>query len=106
MPLRITPGSLIEIEVGEEEIFTLGMVDHLDGDTVASHTMTITDSDEVDVTSNFTGDSSESNGVLTFGVKGYATGTYTITFWVTCNETLPDGVTPREFKAAMTMKVT
>ena len=105
MPLQITPRSSFGIDVGEEEIFTLDMVDHLDGDTVSSHTMTITDSGAVDVTGNFGGDSSEDSGVLTFGVIGYAAGTYTVTFWVTCNEVLPNAVTPREFKVQMKMIV-
>lgn len=105
MALRVKPNANLSLEVGEEVPYELSMVDHLDGDTVASHTMTITDSGGGDVTSNFEGGSAESSGILSFGIKAYATGIYTVTFWVTCNEELPDGTTPREFKVTFTLTV-
>lgn len=106
MGLKIKPRSVLEsIKLGEDPAYEMSMVSQLNGDTVKSHTYVITDSDGSVVTSNFGGGSSESAGVLTFGFIGYATGTYTLTFVVTCNEFLPDATTAREFKFVLTITV-
>lgn len=93
------------MEVGEEASFTLNLTSELDGDTVASHTFKIYDSANAEVTTNFGGGSSESAGVISFGVKAYAVGTYTIKIWVTLTEVLPDASTAKEFLAKMTFSV-
>lgn len=103
MSMKISPkDSLASIEVGDKAVYTLDISDELNGNTVSSHTFKIYDSDDSEVTSKFGGDSSESSGTITFGVKAYAVGTYTIKFWVTCNEVLPDSSTPVEFPVIMT----
>lgn len=45
------------------------------------------------------------DGIITFGFKAYADGDYTLQFIVTCNELLPDGVTPYEFYVILTVEV-
>lgn len=106
MTLKIDPSAYFGLDLSEEEEFTLDIVDQLAGDTVKTYTMTITNSAGQDVTTNFGKSSAESAGVITAGVKGYAVGTYTITFWITCNEFLPDTTTRRKFKVVMTLVVT
>lgn len=103
--IEIDPDRYLRLLVGEKEAYELDMADYLDGDTVSTYPMTITDSDGNDVTSNFTGGTSESSGVLTFGLIGYAAGTYTVTIWITCAETLPDGSTARKFKVRFVLVV-
>lgn len=106
MALKITPRlNLDNMVKGEEISFTLDVTDELDSNTVASHTFKIYNSSGVDFTSYFSGDSSETDGVITFGVIAYDVGNYKIKFWVTCNEFLPDGTTPYEFVVVMTMKI-
>lgn len=103
--LKVKPKSKIDIAIGEEISYTLNCTKELDDNTVKDKTMSIADSNGADVTSNFSGGISESSGVITFGIKGYATGTYTITFIVTCNEMLPDGITYEEFIVSMMLTV-
>ena len=106
MPLRIEPYQELVLREGEEELYTLDMVEHLGGDTVDAHVMTITDKDNgSDVTGTFSGMVSESEGVLSFGIKAASSGNYTIKLWVTCNELLPDAVTPREFLVVIDLVV-
>lgn len=97
--LRIKPKSTLEnLSLTDDQVvYSVDMVDHLNGDTVASHTYKVYDSEDVDVTANFGGDSSESSGVLTLGLIAYATGTYTLRVVITCVELLPDGSTPRTY---------
>jgi hypothetical protein len=105
VPLKITPFNRFKLKQGSQVDFELDMVDHLDGDSVATATMLILDGDDEDVTSNFGGGCTESGGVVSFGIIGYATGWYTIKFTVTCNEVLPDGTTQRKFFAVMKVQV-
>jgi len=106
MALQISPkSSLDSMEKGEEVSYKLNLNPELDGKTVASHTFKIYDDAAVDVTADFGGGSGESAGYITFGVKAYDVGAYTLEFWVTCNETLPDGLTPYEFLAEMTVTI-
>lgn len=105
MALKISPRGVLDNMVkGEEVSFVLNIADELGDNTVESHTYAIYDSSDVDVTNNFGGGSSYSDGIITFGVIAYDIGDYTLRFWVTCNEMLPDGSTPVEFP--VTLKVT
>lgn len=105
MALKISPRSNLDMTKGEEVSFELDTTEELDGNTVASHTFTIYDSSEIDVTSTFGGGSSIADGIITFGIKGYDVGAYSIVFIVTCNETLPDA-TANEFYLKMSVTVT
>jgi hypothetical protein len=105
MTLKISPRTVLDNMIkGEEAAFTLNITNELGDNTVESHTYAIYDSFDVDVTSDFGGGSSYSDGVIAFGVIAHDIGDYTLRFWVTCNETLPDGSTPVEFP--VTLKVT
>lgn len=105
--LRIKPKSTLEnISLTDDQVnYSVDMVKHLNGDTVASHTYVVCDSTDVDVTVNFGGDSSESAGVLTLGLIAFAVGVYTLRCVVTCNEMLPDGTTPRTFLFELTVTI-
>ncbi|MBE9547665.1 MAG: hypothetical protein IMF10_09280 [Proteobacteria bacterium] len=106
MALKITPKSSLDNMVkGEEVAYKLNLNPELDGNTVDTHTFKIYDDSDTDVTADFGGDSSESEGYITFGVKAHDTGVYALRFWVTCNELLPDGVTPYEFTAVMRVTI-
>ena len=106
MALKISPRDKLDNMVkGEEASFALDITDELGDNTRSSHTYTIYDSSDVDVTSNFGGGSSYSAGIITFGVIAHDIGDYTLRFWVTCNETLPDGSTPVEFPVTLTVTI-
>ena len=106
MALKISPRDVLDNMVkGEEVSFALNITDELGDNTVASRTYAIYDSSGNPVTSNFGGGSSYSAGVITFGVIAHDVGDYTLRFWVTCNETLPDGLTPVEFPATLTVTI-
>jgi len=106
MALKISPRSELDsMTLGEEYAYELDTTDELGTKTVASHTYTIYDSSEADVTTTFGGGSSVTAGVITFGIKAYAAGTYTLKFIVTCGEYLPDGVTPYELIIIMSVSI-
>ena len=106
MALKISPRSKLDMTLGEEYAYGLVLTEELDTKTVASYTYKIYDSSGEEVTDTFGGGSSISSGVITFGIKTVAAGKYTIIFIVTCNEVLPDGVTPYEFYVTMTVTIT
>lgn len=99
----ITPNT-ITVLVGEEISYSLNCTYELDSNTINTVAMTITDSDDVDVTSTYGGGTSNADGIVTFGVKGDAAGTYSVSIVVTSVETLPDG-TPEQFKAVIILVV-
>ena len=102
MALRISPRDVLDNMVkGEEVSFALDVTKELGNNTVASHTYTIYDSSGNPVTSNFGGGSSYDAGTITFGVIAHDVGNYTLRFWITCNEVLPDGSTPVEFPVTL-----
>ena len=106
MALKISPRSKLDMTLGEEYAYGLVLTEELDTKTVASYTYKIYDSSGEEITDTFGGGSSISSGVITFGVKAVATGKYTLIFIITCNEVLPDGVTPYEFYVTMTITIT
>lgn len=106
MALRISPRENLDaMVVGEEVAHSISIIKELDGRTVDTCTYKIYDKDDSEVTTNFSGGSTESNGVITFGIKGYAVGKYKLEFWVTCVEMIPDGTTPYEFTFEMSVIV-
>lgn len=106
MGLEITPkDSLDGMEHGEEDAFTLTVTAPLGTNTIDSISYAIYDSAGADVTDDFGGGYSESAGVITFGVIAHAAGNYDIEFIITCNEFLPDGTTPKEFYANLSVIV-
>lgn len=106
MALEITPTRILDNMVkGEEISFTLDCTSELGTKTVNSVAYTIWNSSGVDVTSDFTGGLTETSGVLLFGVKAYDVGEYQLKFIVTCNEALPDAVTPYEFYARLQVEI-
>lgn len=106
MPLKINPRpELDSMLVGEEYAFELNLNKELGTKTVASYTYTIYNSSDAEVTDTFGGGSSISSGIITFGVKAVSTGKYTLQFIVTCDDLLPDGITPYEFYVIMTVAI-
>ena len=105
MVLKVSPRSEFEMTLGEECPYDLDLTDELGDNTVASHTFTISDSSGGDVTSTFGGGSSESAGIITFGVIALSAGEYALQFIVTCNEFLPDSVTPNDFYVDLTATI-
>ncbi len=105
--LKTNPSEKIRLNIGENENYALNCVDVLDGDAVDSVTLLIEDDFGTDISEHFSGDIEELEGVITFGVIGYAICVnYKITITIICNRTLPDGLTPRtlivEFKLMVT----
>ena len=103
--IKRTGYKLEALQLLESVLYTISMTEHLNGDTVASHTFKIYDAADVEVTTNFAKSSSVDGSVLSIGVYAYAVGTYTIQVWVTCNEKLPDSTTDREFLIELTLTV-
>ena len=106
MALKISPRSKLDMTLGEDYAYRLNLNETLKGNTVDSYTYKIYDSSGDEVTDTLGGGSSISDGYITFGIKAVATGKYTIIFIVTCNEMLPDGVTPHEPYITMTVTIT
>ncbi len=97
MGAQISPrAQLADMDVGEDYSFELDLAKRLSAKTVDSYTYTIYNSAGDDVTSTIGGGSTIDVALITFGVKAALAGTYTLKFIVTCNEFLPDGVTPYE----------
>ena len=106
MSLKISPRSELDsMTLGEEYAYELDTTDELGTKTVASHTYKIYNSAGTDVTTTFGGGSSITAGVITFGIKAYAAGVYTLKFIVTCNEVLPDGIAKYEFYVKLTVNI-
>ena len=106
MSLQISPRANLDNMVkGEEASFSLNLADELNGNTVASHTFKVFNSSDADVTADYGGGNSISGNVISFDVKAFDTGNYTLQFWVTCNETLPDAATPYQFFVNMTVTI-
>ena len=105
MSLKIAPRSSLDNMIkGEEISYKLDVTAELRANTVSAYTYKIYDNSGEDVTSDFGGGSSIASGIITFGVKAHDTGFYKLEFIITCNETLPDAVTPYEFYVTMTVK--
>ena len=106
MALEISPRKELDAMVaGEEYAYEVDLNKELGTKTVSSHTYKIYDNSGVEVTNTFGGGSSISSGIITFGVKAVSVGKYTLQFIVTCNELLPDGITPYEFYVTMTVAI-
>lgn len=106
MALSISPRKELDaMVVGEDYAYELDITKELGTKTVNAYTYKIYDSSDVEVTSTFGGGSSISSGVITFGIKATAIGKYTLKFIVTCNELLPDGITPYESYATLTVEI-
>lgn len=106
MALKISPRDTLDSMVaGEDYAYALILTKELGTKTVASYTYEVYNSSDVDVTSTFGGGSSISSGVITFGIKATTAGKYTLIFIVTCNEMLPDTVTPYEFYVELTLNI-
>lgn len=106
MALEISPRSELDaMTLGEEYAYELDITKELGTKTVNTYTYKIYDSSGDEVTSTFGGGSSISSGIITFGIKAISTGTYTLQFIVTCNDLLPDSVTPYEFYVIMTVTI-
>lgn len=106
MTLAVSPSpKMSSITKGAEVSFTLDLTGELDGNVVDIYTFKIFDNAGGEVTPNFGGGDAIADGIITFGIKAYDIGSYTIEFWVTCIEVLPDTVTPNEFFVEMSFVV-
>lgn len=101
--LIVTPNS-ITISVGETVAYNLDCTKELGTNTISTVDLTVTDIDGTDVTATYGGGTTNADGVIVFGVKGIAAGTYTVEFVVTCVEILPDN-TAEKFNPSVTMYV-
>ena len=106
MALQVTPSKKLDpLVLGEEIRYTLDCTNELGTMTVNVHTYEILDSDGLDVTLAMGGGSLEADGIIAFGIKAAVLGTYALKFIVTCNEALPDAVTPYEFYVRLNVTV-
>lgn len=98
MDIEVTPRAFFSVQLNEIVNKSLSIVDYLGDNTVASVSMTIYDSDGTDITSDYGEGTSESSGVITFGIKGYAASTNNVArFTITCVQTTPDGTALKFF---------
>lgn len=98
MTLEIIPSDkLKDMVLGEESSYTVNINKELGSNTVDSISYDILNEGGVSVLPTFGGGYRNDDGIISFGVKGAVIGTYMIRFVVTCNEFLPDGITPEEF---------
>ena len=105
MALNVNPDDEFKLEKGEDVAYRINLNPELDGDTIDTHTFKIYDDDNEEVTSNFSGGSSDSAGYITFGIIAHETGEYTIQIWTTCKEMLPNTTTPKKFLVELTITV-
>ena len=106
MALEIQPSKKLEdLVLGEEVQYSLDCTAELGTKTVNIHTYTILDSTGDDVTVAMGGGSTEAAGIIAFGIKAAVLGTYALRFIVTCNESLPDTITPYEFYVRLNVTV-
>lgn len=106
MALNVKPSANLDsLYVGEDEQYEITCTDILDSDTIKTVSIVYTDSTGTAVTANFAKGDSNAAGVITFGLNAYATGSYTITFDITCNEKLPNNSTERNFKFKLFLTV-
>lgn len=98
MTLEIIPSdNLKDMVLGEESSYAVNINEELGSNTVNLISYDIINNIGDSVLSVFGGGHIHENGIISFGVKGASIGTYMIRFIITCNEFLPDGVTPEEF---------
>lgn len=98
----ITPA----LEKDEEIQFDVDVTDELGANTISAIDFNIFDSDGLPVDDTFNGGVSHDGvGIISFGVIAAAVGKYKLEFIVTCDELLPDGITPYEFIFYMWVKV-
>lgn len=106
MPLEISPSSEIDaMAVGEECVFALDTTKELKTKILSSWSYKIFNSSMDEVTTDFSGGSTEDAGIITFGIIAKTIGTYTLQFIVTCIDKLPNNTTPYEFYVVMTLHV-
>lgn len=98
MALQITPDKKLEaLVLGEEIRYTLDCTAELGTMTIDFISYTIFDSTGADVTIAMGGGALHADGIIAFGIKAAVLGSYALRFIVTCNESLPDAITPYEF---------
>lgn len=106
--LNIKPSRTITpaLELEEEVQYAIDVTDELKTNTIAAIDYNITNSYDESVDSNFNGGVSHNGaGIISFGILANAVGKYKLEFIVTCDELLPDGITPYEFIFYMWFKV-
>lgn len=111
--LTVKPSKTITpaLELGEEIQIDIDVTGELENETTGiSNTISIIDfnifdSDNVATPTFNGGVSHDSAGIINFGIIAAAIGKYKLEFIVTCNELLPDGITPYEFIFYMWIKV-
>ena len=98
----ITPA----LEKAEEIQFDIDVTDELGSNTINAIDFNIFDSDGLPVDDDFNGGVSDNGaGVISFGIIAHDVGKYKLEFIVTCDELLPDGITPYEFIFYMWVKI-
>ena len=106
--LTVKPSKTITpaLELGEEVQIDIDVTDELGSNTINAIDFNIFDSDDASVDDTFNGGVSDDGaGIVSFGIIAATIGKYKLEFIVTCNELLPDGVTPYEFIFYMWVKV-
>lgn len=106
--LKVIPKSEIEMDVGEDYAFALRLAKVLKSKTVNNYTYKIYDSGG-EVTGTIGGgseiDVDDTNSIILFGVIAAVAGEYALQFIVTCDDLLPNGVTPYRFNVDMVVVV-
>lgn len=106
--LTVKPSKTITpaLELGEEIQIDIDVTDELGTNTINAIEYNVFDSDDASVDSVFNGGVSDDGaGIISFGIIAAVVGKYKLEFIVTCDELLPDGVTPYEFIFYMWVKV-
>ena len=106
--LKIKPSRTITpaIELGEEVQYAIDVTDELKTNTIAVIDYNVFNSHDIAVDDTINGGVSHNGaGIISFGIIAAAIGKYKLEFIVTCDELLPDGITPYEFIFYMWCKV-
>jgi len=103
--LNTSPKTLNDMELGEDCSYILNTTKELKTKTISTYSFKIYNQSGVEVTDTLSGGSSNSGGLITFGIRALVAGQYSIGFIVTCNEVLPDGITPYKFYVSTSIKI-
>lgn len=104
--LKIKPSATLEtLEKGEEIQYTIDVSSELNGMIIVSVVFSIFDADGLAADADYNGGVSYDGGKISFGIKAFDVGKLKMEFIVTCDEILPDAVTPYEFIFYMYVKI-
>jgi len=106
MALLVRPQDFFTMTYGEECQYSMDISRELGTKTVGNCAYKVFDGTGADVTGEMGGGISLNGDVFLFGVKAALMGEHRLEFIITCNEVLPDDVTPYEFYINMNVTIT